>query len=140
VVEEKRRNLPNKRKGYIQKAVIGGHTLYIQTGEYEDGTLGEIFITTSKQGATFRGIMASFAMAISVGLQHGVPLETFAKLFVNTRFEPNGPVDGNDKIKMSTSIVDYIFRELSATYLGKKTLSTLTEEDIRGDALGGPEE
>jgi len=105
----KRRPLPARRNGYTQKAVVGGHKLYLRTGEYEDGTCGEIFLDMHKEGAAFRSLMNCFAIAISLGLQHGVPLEEFVEAFVFTRFEPNGPVKLNDRIKMSTSIIDYIF-------------------------------
>ena len=118
----KRRPLPARRNGYTQKAVIGGHKLYLRTGEYEDGTVGEIFLDMHKEGAAFRSLMNCFAIAISLGLQHGVPLEEFVEAFVFTRFEPNGPVKLNDRIKMSTSIIDYIFRELAITYLDRYDL------------------
>ena len=103
-----RRRLPNKREGYIQKAKIGGHSVYLHTGEYDDGTLGEIFLDMHKEGAAFKALTNAFAIAVSLGLQHGVPLKEFVDAFVFTRFEPNGPVQGNDRIKMSTSILDYI--------------------------------
>ncbi len=119
----KRRSLPARRGGYTQKAIIGGHKLYLRTGEYEDGTLGEIFLDMHKEGAAFRSLMNNFAIAISLGLQHGVPLEEFVEAFVFTRFEPNGPVKLNDRIKMATSIIDYIFRELAITYLERKDLA-----------------
>ena len=117
----KRRTLPTRRKGYTQKAIVGGHKIYLRTGEYEDGILGEIFLDMHKEGAAFRSLMNCFAIAISLGLQHGVPLEEFVEAFLFTRFEPNGPVTLNKQIKMSTSIIDYIFRELAITYLGKIT-------------------
>ena len=119
----KRRPLPSRRGGYTQKAIVGGHKIYLRTGEYEDGTLGEIFLDMHKEGAAFRSLMNCFAIAISLGLQHGVPLEEFVEAFLFTRFEPNGPVTLNNHIKMSTSIIDYIFRELAITYLGKRELA-----------------
>ncbi|HIO69427.1 MAG TPA: vitamin B12-dependent ribonucleotide reductase [Nitrospirales bacterium] len=131
----KRRPLPGRRLGYTQKAVIGGHKLYLRTGEYEDGTIGEIFLDMHKEGAAFRSLMNCFAIAVSLGLQHGVPLERFVDAFVFTRFEPNGPVGMNDRIKMSTSIIDYIFRELAITYLGRDDLAQVVEEDLRGDSV-----
>jgi ribonucleoside-diphosphate reductase alpha chain len=131
----KRRPLPARRNGYTQKAVIGGHKLYLRTGEYEDGTVGEIFLDMHKEGAAFRSLMNCFAIAISLGLQHGVPLEEFVEAFVFTRFEPNGPVKLNDRIKMSTSIIDYIFRELAVTYLDRYDLAQVKEEDLRMDTV-----
>jgi len=131
----KRRPLPTRRNGYTQKAVIGGHKLYLRTGEYEDGTVGEIFLDMHKEGAAFRSLMNCFAIAISLGLQHGVPLEEFVEAFVFTRFEPNGPVKLNDRIKMSTSIIDYIFRELAVTYLDRFDLAQVQEEDLRMDSM-----
>jgi ribonucleoside-diphosphate reductase alpha chain len=131
----KRRPLPTRRNGYTQKAVIGGHKLYLRTGEYEDGTVGEIFLDMHKEGAAFRSLMNCFAIAISLGLQHGVPLEEFVEAFVFTRFEPNGPVKLNDRIKMSTSIIDYIFRELAVTYLDRYDLAQVQEEDLRIDSM-----
>ena len=131
-----RRRLPDRRAGYTQKAPIGGHKIYLRTGEYEDGTLGEIFIDMHKEGAAFRSMMNCFAIAISLGLQHGVPLEEFVDAFVFTRFEPNGMVTGNPHIKMSTSIIDYIFRELAITYLGRHDLAQVKPEDLRHDTIG----
>ncbi len=131
----KRRPLPSRRSGYTQKAIIGGHKLYLRTGEYEDGTLGEIFLDMHKEGAAFRSLMNNFAIAISLGLQHGVPLEEFVEAFVFTRFEPNGPVKLNDRIKMATSIIDYIFRELAITYLERADLSQVREDDLRMDSM-----
>ena len=131
----KRRPLPARRNGYTQKAVIGGHKLYLRTGEYDDGTVGEIFLDMHKEGAAFRSLMNCFAIAISLGLQHGVPLEEFVEAFVFTRFEPNGPVKLNDRIKMSTSIIDYIFRELAVTYLDRYDLAQVKEEDLRMDSV-----
>ena len=131
-----RHRLPDRRVGYTQKAVVGGHKVYLRTGEYEDGTLGEIFLDMHKEGAAFRSLMNCFAIAISLGLQHGVPLEEFVDAFVFTRFEPNGFVKGNDRIKMATSVIDYVFRELAITYLGRTDLSHVPDEDLRSDALG----
>src|SRR5207249_4471326 len=131
----RRRRLPDRRAGYTQKARIGNHKMYIRTGEYEDGTLGEIFIDMHKEGAAFRSMTNCFAIAVSLGLQHGVPLEEYVDAFLFTRFEPNGVVQGNPYIKMSTSIIDYIFRELAITYLGRHDLAHVMPEDLRGDAL-----
>ncbi|MED5516195.1 MAG: vitamin B12-dependent ribonucleotide reductase [SAR324 cluster bacterium] len=131
----KRRKLPHRRNGFTQKAVIGGHKLYLRTGEYEDGTIGEIFLDMHKEGAAFRSLMNSFAIAISLGLQHGVPLEEFVEAFIFTRFEPNGMVSGNDNIKMSTSIVDYVFRELAISYLGRNELSHVNSDELQASAV-----
>ncbi|MFQ5717327.1 MAG: vitamin B12-dependent ribonucleotide reductase, partial [Nitrospinales bacterium] len=130
-----RAKLPYRRNGYTQKAMIGGHKVYLRTGNYEDGRLGEIFIDMHKEGAAFRSLMNCFAIAISLGLQHGVPLEEFVDAFVFTRFEPNGIVTGNQSIAMSTSIIDYIFRDLAITYLGRNDLAQVTPEDLRADAI-----
>jgi ribonucleoside-diphosphate reductase alpha chain len=130
-----RRRLPDRRAGYTQKARIGSHTLYLRTGEYEDGTLGEIFLDMHKEGAAFRSMTNCFAIAVSLGLQHGVPLEEFVDAFQFTRFEPNGIVQGNPHIKMTTSIIDYIFRELAITYLERLDLAQVSVEDLRGDAI-----
>jgi len=130
-----RRRLPDRRAGYTQKSRIGNHKIYLRTGEYEDGTLGEIFLDMHKEGAAFRSMTNCFAIAVSLGLQHGVPLEEYADAFLFTRFEPNGIVQGNPHIKMSTSIIDYIFRELAITYLGRHDLAQVELEDLRGDAL-----
>ena len=126
----KRRRLPDRRSGYTQKAKINGQTVYIRTGEYESGELGEIFIDMAKEGAAFRSLLNNFAIAVSLGLQHGVPLEEFVDAFIFTRFEPSGPVSGNKRIKMSTSVIDYIFRELAVTYLGRNDLAHVSEEEI----------
>lgn len=134
----KRRRLPDRRAGYTQKAVIGGHKVFLRTGEYEDGALGEIFIDMHKEGAAFRSLMNSFAIAVSLGLQHGVPLEKFVDIFTFTRFEPNGMVIGNPHIKMATSVIDYIFRELAISYLGRTDLAHVSPEDLRHDSIGGP--
>ncbi|MER3415114.1 MAG: vitamin B12-dependent ribonucleotide reductase [Gemmataceae bacterium] len=131
----RRRRLPDRRAGYTQKARIGNHKIYLRTGEYEDGTLGEIFIDMHKEGAAFRSLMNCFAIAVSIALQHGVPLEEFCDAFLFTRFEPNGIVQGNPHIKMTTSIIDYIFRELAITYLGRYDLAQVDEEDLRMDAM-----
>ncbi|HEV8540094.1 MAG TPA: vitamin B12-dependent ribonucleotide reductase [Nitrospiraceae bacterium] len=131
----KRRRMPERRVGYTQKAIVGGHKIYLRTGEYGDGTLGEIFLDMHKEGAAFRSLMNCFAIAISLGLQHGVPLEEYVEAFVFTRFEPNGPVKLNDRIKMSTSIIDYIFRELAITYLGRHDLAQVVPEDLRMDSV-----
>ena len=130
-----RRKLPYRRAGYTQKSRIGNHTIYLRTGEYEDGTLGEIFLDMHKEGAAFRSMTNCFAIAVSLGLQHGVPLEEYVDAFLFTRFEPNGIVQGNPHIKMTTSIIDYIFRELAITYLGRHDLAQVEAEDLRGDAL-----
>jgi ribonucleoside-diphosphate reductase alpha chain len=130
-----RRRLPYRRAGYTQKARIGNHKIYLRTGEYEDGTLGEIFLDMHKEGAAFRSMTNCFAIAVSLGLQHGVPLDEFVDAFLFTRFEPNGVVQGNPHIKMTTSIIDYIFRELAITYLGRGDLAQVSPEDLRGDAL-----
>jgi len=131
-----RHRLPDRRAGYTQKAVVGGHKVYLRTGNYEDGSLGEIFLDMHKEGAAFRSLMNCFAIAISLGLQHGVPLEEFVDAFVFTRFEPNGMVMGNDRIKMATSVIDYVFRELAISYLGRTDLSHVPDEDLRSDTLG----
>ncbi|RDD61748.1 vitamin B12-dependent ribonucleotide reductase [Ferruginivarius sediminum] len=131
-----RRRLPDRRKGYIQKAVVGGHKVYLHTGEYDDGRLGEVFIDMHKEGAAFRSLMNNFAIAISIGLQYGVPLEEFVDAYTFTRFEPAGMVQGNDRIKMSTSLLDYIFRELAISYLGRNDLSHVDTDDTQPDAMG----
>ena len=136
----KRRVLPGRRRGYTQKARVGGHKVYLRTGEFEDGSLGEVFIDMHREGAAFRSLMNCFAIAISLGLQYGVPLEEFVEAFVFTRFEPNGPVQGHDNIKLSTSVIDYIFRELALSYLGRTDLVQVKPEDLRGDAIGRPSE
>ncbi|MBN8531841.1 MAG: vitamin B12-dependent ribonucleotide reductase, partial [Alphaproteobacteria bacterium] len=133
-----RRKLPSRRKGYTQKASIGGHKVYLRTGEYGDGNLGEIFIDMHKEGAAFRSLMNNFAIAVSIGLQYGVPLEEFVDAFTFTRFEPSGMVEGNEAIKMSTSILDYVFRELAISYLGRSDLAhvDLGLSDMRSDSVG----
>jgi ribonucleoside-diphosphate reductase alpha chain len=135
-----RRKLPDRRKGYIQKAAVGGHKVYIHTGEYEDGELGEIFIDMHKEGAAFRSLMNNFAIAISIGLQYGVPLDEFVDAFVFTRFEPAGRVTGNDSIKSATSILDYIFRELAVSYLDRSELANADPDALNADGLGGGED
>jgi ribonucleoside-diphosphate reductase alpha chain len=134
---KKRRSMPDRRGGYTQKAVIGGHKVYIHTGEYSDGTLGEIFIDMHKEGAAFRSLMNCFAIAISLGLQYGVPLEEYVEAFTFTRFEPNGMVHGHPSIKMCTSIIDYIFREMAVSYLGRHDLAHVAPEDLDPDTTGG---
>jgi ribonucleoside-diphosphate reductase alpha chain len=136
LVHTLRRKLPDRRKGYTQKAIVGGHKVYLRTGEYEDGKLGEIFIDMHKEGAAFRAMANNFAIAISIGLQYGVPLEEFVEAFTFTRFEPSGMVEGNSAIKMSTSIIDYIFRELAISYLGRNDLAHVTPPDLTPDSLG----
>jgi ribonucleoside-diphosphate reductase alpha chain len=131
----RRRRLPDRRAGYTQKSRIGSHKVYLRTGEYEDGSLGEIFIDMHKEGAAFRSMTNCFAIAVSLGLQHGVPLDEYVDAFLFTRFEPNGMVQGNPYIKMSTSIIDYIFRELAITYLNRHDLAHVIPEDLRGDAM-----
>ena len=131
-----RQKLPDRRKGYIQKAAVGGHKVYVHTGEYEDGHLGEIFIDMHKEGAAFRSLMNNFAIAISIGLQYGVPLDEFVDAFVFTRFEPAGPVTGNDRVRSATSILDYIFRELAISYLDRDDLSNADPAELNADGLG----
>ena len=120
---EKRFSMPDRRKGYIQKASIGDHKVYLHTGEYEDGKIGEIFIDTSKEGELVKALMNNFAIAISLGLQYGVPLDEFVNAYVDTKFEPSGKVYGNDRILSATSILDYIFRELAISYLNREDLA-----------------
>ena len=117
VVMREREKMPDRRKGYTQKAVVGGHKVYLRTGEYDDGRLGEIFIDMHKEGAALRSFINNFAIAVSLGLQYGVPLEEYVDAFTFTRFEPAGPVQGNDSIKYATSILDYVFRELAVSYM-----------------------
>jgi len=138
----KRRKLPNRRAGYTQKAIVGGHKVYLRTGEYADGTLGEIFLDMHKEGAAYRSLMNCFAIAISLGLQYGVPLEEFVDAFVFTRFEPNGAVSGNPHLKFSTSVIDYIFRELAITYLSRHDLCHVNPAELEAEnvnmAIGSP--
>ena len=119
----KRFSMPDRRKGYIQKATIGDHKVYLHTGEYEDGKIGEIFIDTSKEGELVKALMNNFAIAVSLGLQYGVPLDEFISAFVGTKFEPSGKVHGNDRILTATSILDYIFRELAISYQNREDLA-----------------
>ena len=118
-----RLKMPDRRKGYIQKASIGEHKVYLHTGEYNDGKIGEIFIDTNKEGELVKALMNNFAIAISLGLQYGVPLDEFVDAFIDTKFEPSGKVEGNDRILSATSILDYVFRELAISYLGKEELA-----------------
>jgi ribonucleoside-diphosphate reductase alpha chain len=136
VMRAERRRLSNRRKGYTQKAVVGGHKVYLRTGEYEDGKLAEVFIDMHKEGSAFRSLMNNFAIAISLGLQYGVPLEEFVEAFTFTRFEPSGIVEGNDAIKMATSILDYIFRELAVSYLDRNDLAHVEPADLMPDTIG----
>jgi ribonucleoside-diphosphate reductase alpha chain len=119
----KRFSMPDRRKGYIQKATIGDHKVYLHTGEYEDGKIGEIFIDTSKEGELVKALMNNFAIAVSLGLQYGVPLDEYISAFVGTKFEPSGKVYGNDRILSATSILDYIFRELAISYQNREDLA-----------------
>ncbi|HRK43885.1 MAG TPA: vitamin B12-dependent ribonucleotide reductase, partial [Gemmobacter sp.] len=139
IVRSHREKLPERRKGYTQKAVVGGHKVYLRTGEYGDGSLGEIFIDMHKEGAGFRAMMNNFAIAVSVGLQYGVPLEEFVDAFTFTKFEPAGMVQGNDSIKNATSILDYVFRELAVSYLDRTDLAHVAPKGASFDELGGGE-
>ena len=140
IIKSHREKMPERRKGYTQKAIVGGHKVYLRTGEYEDGNLGEIFIDMHKEGAGFRAMMNNFAIAVSVGLQYGVPLEEFVDAFTFTKFEPAGIVQGNDSIKNATSILDYIFRELAVSYLDRTDLAHVKPEGASFDDLGRGEE
>jgi ribonucleoside-diphosphate reductase alpha chain len=131
----RRKSLPNRRRGYTQKASIGGHKVYLRTGEYDDNSIGEIFIDMHKEGAAFRSLMNCFSIAISLGLQYGVPLEEFVDAFTFTRFEPNGMVQGHDNIKMATSVIDYIFRDLAMKYLGRTDLVHVAPEALNPSAV-----
>ncbi|MGO4705132.1 vitamin B12-dependent ribonucleotide reductase [Microvirga sp. 2MCAF38] len=131
-----RQKMPDRRKGYTQKAVVGGHKVYLRTGEYDDGSLGEIFIDMHKEGAAFRAMMNNFAIAISLGLQYGVPLEEYVEAFTFTRFEPAGFVQGNERIKSSTSILDYVFRELAVSYLGRNDLAHVDPSEAGPTTIG----
>jgi len=131
-----RRKLPDRRKGYIQKSTVGGHKVYLHTGEFEDGELGEIFIDMHKEGAAFRSLMNNFAISISIGLQYGVPLEEYVDAYLFTRFEPAGEVGGNDSIKHASSILDYIFRELAVSYLGRDDLAQTAPAGYDPGGLG----
>ncbi|WP_417623768.1 vitamin B12-dependent ribonucleotide reductase [Paremcibacter congregatus] len=136
IMQSERRKMPGRRKGYTQKASVGGHKIYLRTGEYDDGTLGEIFLDMHKEGAAFRSLMNNFAIALSIGLQYGVPLEEFVDAFTFTKFEPSGQVVGNDAIKMATSVLDYIFRELAVSYLGRRDLAHVNTDDLTPDTIG----
>ena len=136
VVLREREKMPDRRKGYTQKAVVGGHKVYVRTGEYDDGRLGEIFIDMHKEGAALRSFINNFAIAVSLGLQYGVPLEEYVDAFTFTRFEPAGPVQGNDSIKYATSILDYVFRELAVSYMGRYDLAHVDPSETGFDALG----
>ncbi|MEO1239804.1 MAG: vitamin B12-dependent ribonucleotide reductase, partial [Pseudomonadota bacterium] len=139
-VAREREKLPERRRGYTQKAIVGGHKVYLRTGEYADGNLGEIFIDMHKEGAGFRAMMNNFAIAVSVGLQYGVPLEEFVDAFTFTKFEPAGMVQGNETIKNATSILDYVFRELAVSYLDRTDLAHVVPEGPTFDDLGRGEE
>jgi ribonucleoside-diphosphate reductase alpha chain len=128
--------MPDRRKGYTQKAVVGGHKVYLRTGEYDDGRLGEIFIDMHKEGAALRSLLNNFAIAVSLGLQYGVPLDEYVDAFTFTRFEPSGPVQGNEAIKNATSILDYVFRELAVSYLSRFDLAHVDPRETGFDALG----
>ena len=130
-------SLPNRRVGYTQKATVGGHKVYLRTGQYEDGSLGEIFIDMHKEGAAYRSLMNCFSIAISLGLQYGVPLEDFVEAFTFTKFEPNGMVAGHDNLKMATSVIDYVFRDLACKYLGRHDLVHVKPTDLEGDKISG---
>ncbi|MCL2715574.1 MAG: vitamin B12-dependent ribonucleotide reductase, partial [Alphaproteobacteria bacterium] len=136
VVMRERERMPDRRKGYTQKAVVGGHKVYVRTGEYDDGRLGEIFIDMHKEGAAIRSFINNFAIAVSLGLQYGVPLDEYVDAFTFTRFEPAGPVQGNDSIKYATSILDYVFRELAVSYLSRFDLAHVDPNETGFDALG----
>ena len=134
----KRLGMPDRRKGYIQKATIGDHKVYLHTGEYEDGKIGEIFIDTSKEGELVKALMNNFAIAVSLGLQYGVPLDEFINAFIGTKFEPSGKVYGNDRILSASSILDYIFRELAISYQNREDLAHTPS--IAGNEMGSLEE
>ncbi len=136
IVMREREKMPDRRKGYTQKAVVGGHKVYLRTGEYDDGRIGEIFIDMHKEGAALRSFINNFAIAVSLGLQYGVPLEEYVDAFTFTRFEPAGPVQGNDSIKYATSILDYVFRELAVSYMGRFDLAHVDPNESNFDALG----
>jgi ribonucleoside-diphosphate reductase alpha chain len=136
VVMREREKMPDRRKGYTQKAVVGGHKVYLRTGEYDDGRIGEIFIDMHKEGAALRSFINNFAIAVSLGLQYGVPLEEYVDAFTFTRFEPAGPVQGNDSIKYATSILDYVFRELAVSYMSRFDLAHVDPNESGFDALG----
>ncbi len=136
MVMRERERMPDRRKGYTQKAVVGGHKVYLRTGEYDDGRLGEIFIDMHKEGAALRSLLNNFAIAVSLGLQYGVPLDEYVDAFTFTRFEPSGPVQGNDSIKYATSILDYVFRELAVSYMERFDLAHVDPTGEGFDALG----
>jgi ribonucleoside-diphosphate reductase alpha chain len=136
VVMREREKMPDRRKGYTQKAVVGGHKVYLRTGEYDDGRIGEIFIDMHKEGAALRSFINNFAIAVSLGLQYGVPLEEYVDAFTFTRFEPAGPVQGNDSIKYATSILDYVFRELAVSYMSRFDLAHVDPSESNFDAMG----
>jgi len=133
-----RRKMPDRRKGYIQKATVGDHKVYLHIGEYDDGKVGEIFIDTNKEGELVKALMNNFAIAISLGLQYGVPLEEFVDAFIDTKFEPSGKIQGNDRILSATSILDYIFRELAISYLNREDLAH-TPSIKKVETTGGEE-
>jgi len=136
-----RRRMPDRRKAYIQKANIGENKVYLHIGEYEDGKIGEIFIDTNKEGELVKSMMNNFAIAISLGLQYGVPLEEYVDAFIDTKFEPSGKVNGNDRILSATSILDYIFRELAISYLGREDLAhTPSIKKVDTAEISSPEE
>ena len=135
----KRFGMPDRRKGYIQKASIGNHKVYLHTGEYEDGKIGEIFIDTSKEGELVKALMNNFAIAISLGLQYGVPLDEFVNAYLDTKFEPSGKVYGNDRIMSASSILDYIFRELAISYLNREDLAHTPSITGNSDKIEGQE-
>ena len=136
----KRFSMPDRRKGYIQKATIGNHKVYLHTGEYEDGKIGEIFIDTSKEGELVKALMNNFAIALSLGLQYGVPLDEFVYAYVDTKFEPSGKVFGNDRILCASSILDYIFRELAISYLNREDLAHTPSISISDNVQNEKEE
>src|SRR5205085_6047769 len=136
VIMRERERMPDRRKGYTQKAVVGGHKVYLRTGEYDDGRIGEIFIDMHKEGAALRSLLNNFAIAVSLGLQYGEPLDEYVDAFTFTRFEPSGPVQGNDSIKYATSILDYVFRELAVSYLERFDLAHVDPTEGGFDALG----
>src|ERR1700723_4393372 len=136
IVMREREKLPDRRKGYTQKAVVGGHKVYLRTGEYDDGRIGEIFIDMHKEGAALRSLLNNFAIAVSLGLQYGVPLDEYVDAFTFPRFEPSGPVQGNDSIKFATSILDYVFRELAVSYMERFDLAHVDPSESNFDAMG----
>lgn len=133
--KQKRRDLPARRNGYTQKAKIGKHKIFIRTGEYEDGTLGEVFLDTHKDGATMRAVLNCLAIAVSLGLQHGVPLEEFVEAFTFTKFEPSGPVACHARLKFCTSLVDLVFRDLAISYLKRDDLAHVHNVPAQREAI-----